>query len=374
MLESGSMGDQSISLKKCVRSPSTSPLVLSRRADSLLPLQPHHEDGQEPADRPLLGNIRRRRAHVRRPLCAAGERDPAQAGGALARRHQAVLYGCVPRALFVVVVVDDDDNADVLHVQTATTRSTSTRSWSSCTTSSRSASPSSLSRCVHPARFHPLSYDADAPADARSQRRDTADEIARRMTAEGHQVTSLHGKLETTERDAIMESFRDGKTKVLITTNVIARGIDISQVNMVVNYDLPLDAQGRPDPETYLHRIGAFSLSSPLLPLLLEGLLADVECAVQDERVASGGRASRSTLCTTGARSSTWRRSARRSASPSCASTRPTLRRWSRCVPARSRSRSRASPSPLFAELTPASLASPRRLSRRRSRDELVDG
>ena len=54
------------------------------------------------------------------------------------------------------------------------------------------------------------------------------------MTAEGHQVTSLHGKLETTERDAIMESFRDGKTKVLITTNVIARGIDISQVNMVV--------------------------------------------------------------------------------------------------------------------------------------------
>ncbi|KAK4332207.1 ATP-dependent RNA helicase DBP5 [Rhodotorula toruloides] len=88
------------------------------------------------------------------------------------------------------------------------------------------------------------------------KRRDTADEIARRMTAEGHKVVSLHGKLETAERDAVMESFRDGKSKVLITTNVIARGIDVSQVNMVVNYDLPLDAQGRPDPETYLHRIG----------------------------------------------------------------------------------------------------------------------
>ncbi|GAA6006424.1 hypothetical protein JCM10207_004929 [Rhodosporidiobolus poonsookiae] len=88
------------------------------------------------------------------------------------------------------------------------------------------------------------------------KRRDTADEIARRMSAEGHKVVSLHGKLETTERDAVMESFRDGKTKVLITTNVIARGIDISQVNMVVNYDLPLDGAGRPDPETYLHRIG----------------------------------------------------------------------------------------------------------------------
>lgn len=88
------------------------------------------------------------------------------------------------------------------------------------------------------------------------KKRDTADEIARRMTAEGHKVTSLHGKLETADRDAVMESFREGKTKVLITTNVIARGIDVLQVNMVVNYDLPLDANNKPDPETYLHRIG----------------------------------------------------------------------------------------------------------------------
>ncbi|KAL8284223.1 hypothetical protein RQP46_004972 [Phenoliferia psychrophenolica] len=87
-------------------------------------------------------------------------------------------------------------------------------------------------------------------------RRETADEIGRRMTAEGHQVTSLHGKLEVADRDAVMESFRDGKTKVLITTNVIARGIDVLQVNMVVNYDLPLNQAGKPDPETYLHRIG----------------------------------------------------------------------------------------------------------------------
>lgn len=86
------------------------------------------------------------------------------------------------------------------------------------------------------------------------------------MSAEGHKVVSLHGKLETFERDAVMEGFRDGKTKVLITTNVIARGIDISQVNMVVNYDLPLDAQNQPDPETYLHRIGAFASLLSFLP------------------------------------------------------------------------------------------------------------
>ncbi|KAK4058052.1 RNA helicase required for poly(A+) mRNA export [Microbotryomycetes sp. JL221] len=88
------------------------------------------------------------------------------------------------------------------------------------------------------------------------KRRDTADRVAKRMTDEGHTVVSLHGKLETADRDQVMESFREGKTKVLITTNVIARGIDVMQVNMVVNYDLPTDGNGRPDPETYLHRIG----------------------------------------------------------------------------------------------------------------------
>jgi ATP-dependent RNA helicase DDX19/DBP5 len=86
--------------------------------------------------------------------------------------------------------------------------------------------------------------------------RATADEIARRMTAEGHTVISLHGKQEPAERDFVIDSFRSGKSKVLITTNVLARGIDILQVNLVINYDMPLDGNGRPDPETYLHRIG----------------------------------------------------------------------------------------------------------------------
>jgi len=63
----------------------------------------------------------------------------------------------------------------------------------------------------------------------------------------------------TNERDGILDAFRDGKTKVLITTNVVARGIDIQQVNMVVNYDVPdLGPSGdfKPDIETYIHRIG----------------------------------------------------------------------------------------------------------------------
>ncbi|KAL1916021.1 uncharacterized protein VTP21DRAFT_6025 [Calcarisporiella thermophila] len=88
------------------------------------------------------------------------------------------------------------------------------------------------------------------------RKRETADEIARRMTAEGHKIISLHGGLQSADRDEVMDSFRLGTSKVLITTNVIARGIDILQVNLVINYDMPVDGNGRPDPETYLHRIG----------------------------------------------------------------------------------------------------------------------
>ncbi|KAF8813348.1 DEAD-domain-containing protein [Phlegmacium glaucopus] len=92
------------------------------------------------------------------------------------------------------------------------------------------------------------------------QHRHTADRISQRMTAEGHKVASLHGAKDARERDAIIDGFREGREKVLITTNVIARGIDIQQVNMVVNYDLPLmndqATEEKPDIDTYRHRIG----------------------------------------------------------------------------------------------------------------------
>jgi ATP-dependent RNA helicase DDX19/DBP5 len=56
------------------------------------------------------------------------------------------------------------------------------------------------------------------------------------MTAEGHKVVSLHGKQEPAERDQVMNDFKTGKSKVLISTNVIARGIDVLQVNVVVKW------------------------------------------------------------------------------------------------------------------------------------------
>ena len=75
------------------------------------------------------------------------------------------------------------------------------------------------------------------------------------MTDEGHSVVQLTGALEGGDRDGIIDQFRTGAAKVLITTNVLSRGIDVSSVSMVINYDIP-DKDGIADPETYLHRIG----------------------------------------------------------------------------------------------------------------------
>ena len=56
------------------------------------------------------------------------------------------------------------------------------------------------------------------------------------MTAEGHQVAQLSGALEGSARDEVIDRFRNGRAKVLITTNVLARGIDVQSITMVINY------------------------------------------------------------------------------------------------------------------------------------------
>ncbi|XP_004641453.1 ATP-dependent RNA helicase DDX25 [Octodon degus] len=76
------------------------------------------------------------------------------------------------------------------------------------------------------------------------------------MMRDGHQVSLLSGELTVEQRASIIQRFRDGKEKVLITTNVCARGIDVKQVTIVVNFDLPVNQALEPDYETYLHRIG----------------------------------------------------------------------------------------------------------------------
>lgn len=69
-------------------------------------------------------------------------------------------------------------------------------------------------------------------------------------------VGVLSGDLTVEQRLAVLDRFREGHQKLLITTNVLSRGIDIDQVNVVVNFDLPINQAGEADYETYLHRIG----------------------------------------------------------------------------------------------------------------------
>lgn len=83
-----------------------------------------------------------------------------------------------------------------------------------------------------------------------------ADEVHQTLDASGYSCSVLHGKVENFERDATMESFRKGESNVLITTNVLARGVDVDNVCLVINYDVPVTKDGGPDYETYLHRIG----------------------------------------------------------------------------------------------------------------------
>lgn len=74
----------------------------------------------------------------------------------------------------------------------------------------------------------------------------------------GYEVTAIQGALRQEDRDKIVKEFKEGLTKVLISTDLLARGFDQSQVNLVVNYDLPVkhDLPSEPDYEVYLHRIG----------------------------------------------------------------------------------------------------------------------
>jgi ATP-dependent RNA helicase DeaD len=77
-----------------------------------------------------------------------------------------------------------------------------------------------------------------------------ADELNTELKARGYDVDALHGDLSQNQRDNVMNAFRNGTIKVLIATDVAARGIDVSNVEEVYNYDVPDDL------DYYVHRIG----------------------------------------------------------------------------------------------------------------------
>jgi translation initiation factor 4A len=75
-------------------------------------------------------------------------------------------------------------------------------------------------------------------------------ELEKTMNDHDFTVSAMHGEMDQIKRDSIMKEFRTGTTRVLITTDLLARGIDVQQVGLVINYELPFKK------ENYIHRIG----------------------------------------------------------------------------------------------------------------------
>lgn len=74
--------------------------------------------------------------------------------------------------------------------------------------------------------------------------------LAEKMRANNFTVSAMHGDMPQKDRDSVMSEFRSGSSRVLITTDIWARGLDVQQVSLVINYDLPVNR------ELYIHRIG----------------------------------------------------------------------------------------------------------------------
>jgi len=83
-----------------------------------------------------------------------------------------------------------------------------------------------------------------------SNTRRKVDWLTEKMHERDFTVSAMHGDMDQKERDVIMREFRSGSSRVLITTDLLARGIDVQQVSLVINYDLPTNR------ENYIHRIG----------------------------------------------------------------------------------------------------------------------
>ena len=75
------------------------------------------------------------------------------------------------------------------------------------------------------------------------------DWLTEKMHARDFTVSAMHGDMDQKDRDVIMREFWPGSSRVLITTDLLARGIDVQQVSLVINYDLPTNR------ENYIHRI-----------------------------------------------------------------------------------------------------------------------
>ena len=95
-----------------------------------------------------------------------------------------------------------------------------------------------------------LLKDGDESVLVFTRTKNRADLIAETLRRSGHRAAEIHGNLSLERRRAALEGFRRGRYRILVATDIAARGLDIDNIGHVINYDLPYT------PEDYVHRIG----------------------------------------------------------------------------------------------------------------------
>jgi ATP-dependent RNA helicase DeaD len=115
------------------------------------------------------------------------------------------------------------------------------------------------------------------------ERKRWADEVYEELREAHKRVAVMHGDLQQNERNRIMQGFRDGKIVYLVATDVVGRGIDVTNISHIINYDLPMD------PENYVHRIGrtgrmgSDGVAIAFVTPEQGGLLTDIECFINKQ-------------------------------------------------------------------------------------------
>ena len=119
-----------------------------------------------------------------------------------------------------------------------------------------------------------------------------ADRVTKNLAIDGHAAMAIHGNKSQNARQAALKSFADGRSRILVATDIAARGIDVPNISHVINFDLPDDA------ENYVHRIGRTGRNgaSGIAITLCDGgerdKLRDVERLIRQKLPSSGAFAS----------------------------------------------------------------------------------
>ncbi|MBC8201722.1 MAG: DEAD/DEAH box helicase [Planctomycetes bacterium] len=98
--------------------------------------------------------------------------------------------------------------------------------------------------------YHLLTHEETAMTLIFCKTKATVDKLTRFLTSKDIDAAAIHGDLQQSKRNAVMQQLRDGKLSVLIASDLASRGIDVENITHVINYDVP------EDPEIYVHRIG----------------------------------------------------------------------------------------------------------------------